>query len=261
MSSTMSGYRDTRCSLRVLQYAGCPFVQLLIEVLTQCSGRKAAVETDLTIICNNADIGVHRERLSAVSTVLSNIIDSKRDTERGTLEIADQDQHVVGAALHYLYYKRYDDQGGNDPSRPCDMLFNAQVFALANTWKMEDLQEFAANKFATSVDETGSMEDYMDVVQAVYSSLRIEDSYLRDTVSKVIASNMEKMMASGAKIYETAANIGDFAVDVMKMLAKDKKAHTSYRCRKCSRVFRAERLRKNDRLNCVACGKAEMMEV
>ena len=234
---------------------------MLIEVLTFRSGRKAAVATDLTIICNNADFGVHRARLAAASTVLSDLIYSKPDTDIGTLEIIDQDQHVVGAALHYLYYKRYDDQGGNDPSRPSDMLFNANVWTIANKWNMEELQEFAGDKFLTSEDETDSMEDYMEVVHAIYTTLRVDDSYLRDTVAKSIAGNLENMLNSGAKIYETVAEFGDFATDVIKMLAKDKKAHKSYRCRKCSRTIRAEKLRKGDRLNCVTCGKAEMVEL
>jgi len=100
------------------------------------------------------------------------------------IELKEDDFRVVEAMLHFMYRFDYDGSG-NDQGRVSPMLFNVQVYGIADKYGILALKSVAKEKFDKAVRTCWDMDDFAHVITEIYSSTPSTDRGLRDTVVDV----------------------------------------------------------------------------
>ncbi|RYC79729.1 hypothetical protein BFJ63_vAg17385 [Fusarium oxysporum f. sp. narcissi] len=79
---------------------------------------------------------------------------SKESSER-VIDITDFDPTVVEAMLHFMYYFHYTNVSGVSA-----MVFDAQVYQIADKYGVRALKKHAKNKFGTAIEAGWTMDDF-----------------------------------------------------------------------------------------------------
>ena len=109
-------------------------------------------------------------------------------------------------------------QAGDD----LELLRHPRVYALADTFRMEDLKSLLHGKFKLQLQEYWISDTFVDCIREVYSiSTDFGSFVIRDAVVE-IASLHKKDLVQKRPFQELIREVGDFAVDLMLVIAKDK---------------------------------------
>jgi hypothetical protein len=109
-------------------------------------------------------------------------------------------------------------QAGDD----LELLRHPRVYALANTFRMEDLKSLSHGKFKLQLQEHWISDTLVDCIREVYSiSTDFGSFVIRDAVVE-IASLHKKDLVQKRPFQELIREVGDFAVDLVLVIAKNK---------------------------------------
>lgn len=109
------------------------------------------------------------------------------------IELKEDDFRVVEAMLHFMYRFDYDGSG-NDQGRVSPMLFNVQVYGIADKYGILALKSVAKEKFDKAVRTCWDMDDFAHVITEIYSSTPSTDRGLRDTVVDVAHEHIRALL-------------------------------------------------------------------
>ena len=152
------------------------------------------------------------------------------------MKLEDDSASAVHAMLQFMYTFDFDSSG-NDLERMSPMLFDVEVYSLAEKYDVSPLKLLTQDKFRKAVETCWDMDDFAQTVVAVYSSTPSTDRGLRDTIAEVtrdhIATLLEKCLFK--EVLEVTAG---FAADVIQLMASGS-AKKKYRCPNCGSNWEA----------------------
>lgn len=155
------------------------------------------------------------------------------------VELKEDDFRVVEAMLHFMYRFDYDGSG-NDQGRVSPMLFNVQVYGIADKYGILALKSVAKEKFDKAVRTCWDMDDFAHVITEIYSSTPPTDRGLRGIVVDVAHEHIRALLEKDdfrGVLEETAG----FAADVTQLMAQEAISPTvrKYRCPNCANQWEA----------------------
>lgn len=121
--------------------------------------------------------------------------------------------------LHFMYAFDYDGSG-NDHERVSPMVFNAEVYSIADKYGILILKVRAKEKFDKAVNTCWDMDDFAHAITEVYSSTPSMDRGLRDAVTKVAHKHISTLLKED-DFLGVLEEIGGFAADVTQLMAQD----------------------------------------
>lgn len=160
------------------------------------------------------------------------------------------DDAIVEAMIHFMYHFDYSNTQGIST-----MVFNAQVYSLADRYMIPALKHLAKDKFATAIKTGWSMDDFLLAVDVVYSSSPEDDRGLRDLVVGVSGENLE-MLLKNTGFQNLLGEKPKFAADIImsgvsRKFGSENRART-YRCPSCGNNIKIE-WHEGSYLYCIHC--------
>jgi len=132
--------------------------------------------------------------------------------------LMEDDVYAVEAMLKFMYTFDYDDSGKHQ-ERTSFMIFNAEVYSIADKYSILALKARAKKKFDKAVHNCRDMEDLIHAILEVYSSTPSADRGLRDTVVKVVHENISTLLEKDDFRGVLQDTVG-FAADVIHRMAQ-----------------------------------------
>ncbi|RGP78990.1 protein roadkill [Fusarium longipes] len=191
--------------------------------------------SDLTITCDGEEFKVHRLILSGHSTYFAKCLRGEwKESSEGRVNIEDFDASVVEAMLRFMYSFDYDD----DSDGSLNMVFNAQVYQIADKYDVQALKAQSKNKFEMAVTTGWNTEDFPLAVIVTYDTTPPEDRGLRDVVVEIARKNIDKLLGCDG-FCELIRKTPDFSADLIPFLCTrpTENAMSRYRCPGCSKEF------------------------
>lgn len=122
--------------------------------------------------------------------------------------------------LRFMYTFDYDGSG-NDHERVSPMIFNAEVYSIADKYGVEALKTRAKEKFDKAVWTCWDMDDFPRAITEVYSSTPSTDRGLRDAVVEITFQNINTLLKK-PDFQDVLEDTVGFAADVTKIMAQRK---------------------------------------
>ncbi|KAF5667147.1 n-carbamoyl-l-amino acid hydrolase [Fusarium heterosporum] len=189
--------------------------------------------SDVIIRTEDSQFAVHRVILSCHSDYFSKQLNGpwKESLER-VIEITNFDTSVVGAMVQFMYNFDYTNE-----SNESAMVFDAQVYQIADKYDISALKDHAKAKFETKIKTGWYTDDFPTVVETVYTTTPLEDRGLRDLVVETASVNLEKLICRDGFCQALRTTI-DFVADLVPF-KRDKPVEEirSYKCPFCHEVF------------------------
>ncbi|KAJ4258059.1 hypothetical protein NW762_008199 [Fusarium torreyae] len=114
-----------------------------------------------------------------LSRAQSNADKFKESSER-VIYIEDFDASIVEAMVNFMYSFDYTDA----PDSPL-MVFNAQVYQIADKYDISALKSHAKSKFGTAINSGWTTEDFPIAINVAYTTTPPEDRGLRDLIVEI----------------------------------------------------------------------------
>lgn len=114
------------------------------------------------------------------------------------------------------------------------MVFEAQVYQIADKYDIGSLKEHAKENFSAAVDTGWSMDDFPLAITLVYTTTPSEDRGLRDVVIRVSNLHIDDLL-SKEYFCEVLRNTTEFAADLVLFLRTG--GSHRYRCPSCQNTF------------------------
>ncbi|RGP69558.1 n-carbamoyl-l-amino acid hydrolase [Fusarium sporotrichioides] len=169
--------------------------------------------SDAVITCEDQVFKIHRVVLSAHSKYFARALNGEwKETTDRKIEIKDFDPIVVEAMLHFIYSFDYVDA--------CDsssMVFNAQVYQIADKYDIPALKTYSKNKFASAITFGWNTDDFPGAVSLICDTTPLEDRGLRDLVVDITWKNIDKLIGRDG-FCELLRKTADFTADLILFL-------------------------------------------
>jgi len=188
---------------------------------------------DAVVVCGDHEFKVHRIVLSAHSNYFATELNGKwKESDERKVTISDFDPSVVEAMLRFMYSFDYNNAYGTST-----MVFDAQVYQIADKYGMEDLKTHSQEKFHNAITTGWSMDDFPLAISIVYESTPEQDRGLRDLAVEVSLQNIDKLLDRDdfRGLLRTTA---DFAADLIPFLANN--PSKQYRCPSCQTIIKSD---------------------
>jgi DNA-directed RNA polymerase subunit RPC12/RpoP len=211
------------------------------------------VETfsDATVTCKGRAFKVHRLILSAQSDFFAKVFTGDWKSVSRQIELEEVEVAAVEAMLRFMYHLDYNTIHGAST-----MIFNTQVYGLADKYIIPALKSLALEKFRMDISSGWAMDDFPLTVSEAYNSTPETDRALRDLVVEISTANINKLLENElfrGVLRETPG----FAVDMVNSLSSSRqnrhKDHKSYRCPSCDHVMDGDLLG-GTYYYCIHCG-------
>ncbi|KAK3356342.1 BTB/POZ protein [Lasiosphaeria hispida] len=193
-----------------------------------------ATFSDAVIRVGEKEFKTHRLILSSHSTFFSKMCTGNwKEADSGVITLEEVDDAVVEAMIHFMYYFDY-----NNTQVISSMVFNAQVYSLADKYVIPTLKNLAKEKFQAAIKTGWGMDDFPTAVAEVYNSTPEGDRGLRDLVLEISGTNIKTLVQNGGFrniLRETPA----FATDIIVSGAV-KSGQKTYRCPNCAENIQVE---------------------
>ncbi|KND89229.1 Kelch repeat and BTB domain-containing protein 4 [Tolypocladium ophioglossoides CBS 100239] len=202
--------------------------------------------SDAVVRCNEQQFRVHRLVLSAHSEFFATMFSGawKLQKEESLVELKEVDESVVEAMLRFMYHFDYSNINGAST-----MIFNAQVYGIAERYIIPSLKEHSAEKFRTAVSSGWNMGDFPLAIAEAYLSTPEGDRGLRDVVVEVCHMHIDSLIENHAFCQVLRETVG-FAADMVIFRCGQRKA---YRCPSCSHLIHDD-ISKGS-YHCTKCGE------
>lgn len=168
------------------------------------------------------------------------------------VEIEDEDPHVVQAAIYFIHEGWYDDNGGNDPARPSDIVFNAQMYGIGAKWSMEALQQKSIQYFCEAADDRWNTDAFFEAVKIMYENASDSDHRLREKAAQYFAENLRWFLRESPKFKAAMTETKGLGVDVATALNN---VYKQYKCPNCKTTFDMGSLEEGEVRACIYCAK------
>ncbi|RSL61090.1 hypothetical protein CEP53_005221 [Fusarium sp. AF-6] len=204
--------------------------------------------SDLSVICDGQTFKVHRLILCAHSKYFFKQLNGPwKESSEQVINIQDFEISVVKAMLHFMY--NFDYTNVNDIS---PMVFEAQVYQIADKYDIKSLKEHARKKFSAAINTGWRTDDFPLAITVAYTTSPLEDRGLRDLIVETSSQNIDDLLGKGY-FCEVLRNTNDFAADLVPFL-RGRGAHVTkqYRCPSCQEIFSCSL--SDSEWYCPACG-------
>lgn len=145
------------------------------------------------------------------------------------VSIEDFDVGVVEAMLHFMYNFDYINVNGTS-----SMVFEAQVYQIADKYDISSLKEHAKKKFGAAIDIGWSMDDFPLAITVAYTTSPLEDRGLRDLIIETCNDNINGLLEK-SYFCEVLRSTNDFAADLVPSLCTPGIKY--YKCPSCGGIF------------------------
>lgn len=153
--------------------------------------------------------------------------------------------------LRFMYEFDYNNIHGAST-----MVFNAQVYSLADKYVVPALKYHAREKFRTAISSGWALDDFPLAVAEAYSSTLETDRGLRDVIVKTADANINKLLENEL-FADVLRETPGFALDMVDSLSSSRpnqrKDHKSYRCPNCEKCMDGS-LSRGTSYYCMHCG-------
>ncbi|KAK5740480.1 hypothetical protein LTR17_004517 [Elasticomyces elasticus] len=185
------------------QYIQPPLTNLTDAVKNLWAHKKHA---DLTVICAERSWRVHKIILCAqfaffakacdgdfqASDLDGPIVDSEAET--GVITLKEDDPSAVAATLDYMYNFDYPDDANVENTEPISpILFNLQVYVLADKYDIPYLGQIARAEFCQRVNEGWKDAAFAEVAALVFGDDAGAASQFRDVVVGVATEHCSEL--------------------------------------------------------------------
>ncbi|KAH6870900.1 BTB/POZ protein [Thelonectria olida] len=201
--------------------------------------------SDTVIHCNGQEWPAHRLILSAHSEFFETMFNGpwKENLEKAA-KLDEVDANVVEATLCFMYSFDYSNIHGAST-----MIFNAQVYSVAEKYIIPALKKHAEEKFESAINSSWMMDDFPLAIAEVYNSTPEEDRGLRDLVVQTCYSNIDQLLKKDS-FCKVLREISGFAADLVFFRCGPQEA---YQCPSCDDCFQADFSQKG-KSYCPNCG-------
>lgn len=107
------------------------------------------------------------------------------------IQLEEDDPRAVEAMIHFMYDHEYDSSGGHQ-GRISPMLFNVEVYRVADKYGVAALKKLSREKFDYAAKTCWDMDDFPHLITDVYSSSPCQE--LRETIAGVSRKHMEALL-------------------------------------------------------------------
>jgi speckle-type POZ protein len=114
--------------------------------------------------------------------------------------------------LCFLYSFNYTNTYGTS-----SMIYDAQVYQIAEKYDIPALKAYSKEKFATAIDAGWSMDDFPLAISVVYDSTPAEDRGLRDLAVATAQKNINTLLGKDG-FGELLRKTADFSADLIPFL-------------------------------------------
>lgn len=139
-----------------------------------------------------------------------------QESETGVIDLPDDDLALVEAMINFMYTFRY---GSTDPNEHQPLLFDANVFALADKYDVSGLRQAAVTAFKVKLG-TGSIDEFVEAVPAIYTNTPPSVMELR-TAAVNFAKMQLKALAKTDAFIGMMERVGAFGKDLVKSMASE----------------------------------------
>lgn len=139
--------------------------------------------------------------------------------------------------LCFMYSFNYTNTYGTS-----SMIYDAQVYQIADKYDIPALKAYSNEKFATAIDAGWSMDDFPLAISVVYDSTPAEDRGLRDLAVETARKNIDTLLEHDG-FGELLRKTADFSADLIPFLCgKPSSNFRMYRCPAfgCGHKFQGE---------------------
>ena len=178
-----------------------------------------------------------------------------KEADSGVITLEEVDDAVAEAMIHFMYHFDYNNTQGIST-----MVFNAQVYCLADQYMMAALKHLAKDKFEAAIKTGWAMDDFLLAVDVVYSSSPEGDRGLRDLVVGVSGDNLEKLLKNVGfqnLLSEKPKFAADIIISGVSKKASSKDGVHTYRCPSCGKNIKIE-WQEGSYFYCVHCSARRM---
>ena len=134
------------------------------------------------------------------------------------IELVDDHPSIIALLLNFIYVAEYDDYGSNGASpdnQLMALMINIYMYAAADKYEIQSLQELAENKFSVAIHKAAwKAPDFPELVNIVYTTTPASDRGLRDIVLKAVNEHRVELNMK-KDLMEVVRTNGDFAVDLV----------------------------------------------
>jgi speckle-type POZ protein len=144
------------------------------------------------------------------------------------------DEYAAAAMLKFMYTSDYDSSG-RDENSSSPMVFNVEVYQIANKYLVPALKSLAQRKIQETFSTSWNSDDFPDAIAQVYSQPDTSDQGPRAMVIEVVREHSKELITK-PKFCDILKGTTEFASDLVTcMITKVIK----YRCNGCYKTFEA----------------------
>ena len=142
--------------------------------------------------------------------------------------------------IHFMYGFDYDSSGG-DHSRVSPMLFNVNVYQVADKYGVLKLKQRAKEKFEKIIEACWGMDDFPLTITEAYSSTPKTDRGLRDPLIRTALKHIEHLQKTEDFVQVLEETVG-FSADIFQysISQSTNPSLTKYRCWNCDNQWQLE---------------------
>jgi speckle-type POZ protein len=149
------------------------------------------------------------------------------------------DEYAVAAMLKFMYTSNYDSNG-RDENSSSPMVFNVEVYQIADKYLVPALKSLAQRKIQETFSTSWNSDDFPDAIAQVYSQPDTSDQGPRAMVIEVVREH-SKQLITKPKFCDILKGTTEFASDLATcMITKvNNPPVIKYHCNGCYNTFEA----------------------
>ncbi|KAE8368636.1 BTB/POZ protein [Aspergillus caelatus] len=187
--------------------------------------------SDLTICTADQEFKVHRLIVCGQSAYFSRLFKANwTESVDNKIQLSSDDPRAVEAMIHFMYGFEYDSSG-SDLGRVSPMLFNINVYQVADKFGVPQLKQKAKDKFETIARTCWDMDDYPIAISEAYQRTHKEDRGLRDILVSISREHLDKLLEN-EDFRTVLEEVLGFAADLVQHPTGNNGV-TKYRCPSC----------------------------
>ncbi|KAI7289663.1 hypothetical protein KC343_g4719 [Hortaea werneckii] len=196
--------------------------------------------TDLTIICQGRQWKVHKVLLCAQSEWFeTSCAGCWKEGQEGTITFKDDHPQVIEAMLRWFYEHDY----GTSQDTKWPLVFDIQVYAVADKYLLPNLKHLAATNFEQRAEKNWKSKDFETAVTDTYEYLLDSDGTLMQTMARIVSKHRKDLfhpVTGSLELKALAVRIPEFGSDVLRASidAEGGSYCAKYRCPRCRKRFR-----------------------
>ena len=138
---------------------------------------------------------------------------SIKEGPSGQIRLQEDDPDMVHNMLRFLYTLTYQD----DASGRKRLSTNANMYAIADKYRIDALKDLARDKFSRILDAGWDITDFLEVIETVYTTTPASDRGLRDRLAPVLLEHKDELHDNEVfvSLIKDKLSDGEFAMDVI----------------------------------------------